>query len=164
MLRNNGDKEGMVDESASNVRISLYRDVLNRGDDLSIKMGGSSMWPFIKDGETVVVRRMRFEDIVTGDVIVVYVNGRMICHRVFRKKHRCIQTKADALTGLDAEISERNILGKVIAQKRGCHTRRCEGRVSSLVGRCIAWGTLVWAPLIPGLRRLKKYVLNVIAV
>jgi len=72
-------------ERFKDVFVKLYRDVLDRGQDLEIKVGGSSMWPFIRDGETLVLHKTSIRDIARGDVIATYAGRRLLCHRVFRK-------------------------------------------------------------------------------
>ncbi len=149
-----------MDEQFRNVSVELYKEVLGRGEDLEIKVGGSSMWPFIKDGETLVIRKVSLDNISRGDVVAVYVDQKLTCHRVFKKSKEFIQTKADALIGLDARVSYEDVLGRVVAQKRNNHVHICEGWVALLMGQCILLFSFVWAPIIPVLRRCKATLIR----
>lgn len=145
-----------MDNQIKDVSIQLYREVLNRGDDLEIKVGGSSMWPFIKDGEVLVLRKAPLSDIAQGDVIATYSDQRLLCHRVFEKGEDFVRTKADALVGMDAKAAYTDVLGKVIAHRHNDRLTKCEGRLSILKGQCILWCSFLWAPVIPLLRCFKK--------
>lgn len=147
-----------MNEQISEARMELYKKTLSQGEDLHIKVGGSSMWPFIKDGEVLLVRRVPFDQIYQGDVIITYVDQNLICHRVFNKDQQSVRTKADALVGLDAQISKKEILGKAIGIKRGDHVQGCDGWLSGVIGRCIVWITFLWAPMIPVLRWMKRKI------
>jgi hypothetical protein len=144
-----------MNEHFKSVSVMLYREILERGDPLEIKVGGSSMWPFVRDGETLILRKTALNDFGKGDIIATYADQRLICHRVFRKGKDFIQTKADALPGLDAKISFGDVLGKVVARRRNEHFYKCDDRLSTLKGKCILWFSFFWAPLIPALRRFK---------
>ncbi len=59
----------------------------------TVTIHGQSMYPTLKDGETVLVRASRPEDIKKFDIIVYSKNEQVICHRVVK-----VMTEAEKRT------------------------------------------------------------------
>lgn len=108
-------------------------------NDIWINIKGKSMSPFLKDGVAALVSRpMR---VSCADILVYRYEGQIIAHRLIRRRKTrsgniLYQTKADNGYSLDEPVSLENILGKVIAVKRGDKIFRLDtvfGRFSALV-------------------------------
>lgn len=46
---------------------------------------GYSMWPFLKQGERVIVKKVPLEELKIGDIILYRENGQLVCHRLVKK-------------------------------------------------------------------------------
>jgi hypothetical protein len=103
---------------------ALSAQILRRGGALRFRAQGSSMRPFVRDGDLVEVRSIDQRRLRRGDV-VLYVDddGRPFVHRVIeveRKDGRSIaSTRGDAMRVNDGPIDAVQILGRVSAAKRG---------------------------------------------
>jgi signal peptidase I len=99
---------------------SLFADILKHDLDLRLKVTGRSMYPFIMNGETVILRKTPARSLQCGDIIY-YVNsiGMPVLHRITEKKKLqngefSFITKGDALLHKDLPISQKQILAKAL--------------------------------------------------
>ncbi len=84
---------------------------------------GASMVPYLIDGDKVLVRKVRPEEVKVGDIIVFSgKDGQTIAHRVARifPKDGLIyfQTKGSLPRHFDPPVSEDKLIGKIFALKR----------------------------------------------
>src|SRR3989449_769264 len=106
----------------------LAMQVLRRDGHLRITARGSSMMPFIRDGEVVGVATTKSTEVGVGDV-VCYERppGRLFLHRVIGLAGDGFVAKGDALAF--TEVVERaHVLGKVITIERHGRGRRLDTR------------------------------------
>jgi hypothetical protein len=107
-------------------RLSLAMDMLNevieRDEDVPLKTFGLSMTPTIRDGEWVIVRRMRAEEVGLGDVVIYQAGNIFVAHRVIRKRARdgdiYFTVKGDAHLAAEGEITQEEIVAKVVALQK----------------------------------------------
>jgi signal peptidase I len=106
-----------IDLSSSEVT-SLFEDILNRGLSLRTRVTGASMTPFLKGGEILTIRKVRFSSLRIGDLI--FFKGRrgyLVLHRIIRRSwlNGCLNfhTKGDGTSALDEPVDEDHVLGKV---------------------------------------------------
>lgn len=76
----------------------LIIDSLRKNGPLTIKAIGTSMWPFIREGDLVLLEESSLEKIDVGD-LVVYVKPKkldiLISHRVVKKTGKSLISKGD---------------------------------------------------------------------
>ena len=46
---------------------------------------GFSMWPFMRQGEKLVIKKARIDDLRVGDIILYRANNQIVCHRLVKK-------------------------------------------------------------------------------
>jgi len=88
---------------------------------------GQSMFPWIRSGDYVYVRRCAMASVSRGDVVLYERGRRLFVHRVVklvrdRAHENCVTeliTKGDALDGRDAPVTESEFLGRVTRIHRG---------------------------------------------
>ncbi|MDA8239679.1 MAG: S24/S26 family peptidase [Nitrospiraceae bacterium] len=91
----------------------IAEEVLRKGNNLSFIAGGSSMSPFIKDGDTVVVQPA--QSLHIGDTTLCKApEGRLILHRVVKVTTSGVVTRGDACLTDDGFTSIENTLGRVV--------------------------------------------------
>lgn len=156
--------------------ISSIREVvaeeLKYGQSLRTNTKGSSMYPFIKKDDMVIVKPIKFEQTRIGDIIVYKraAEGDFTMHRLIRKRkdkqgRDFLFTKADASIHGDFPVYSPDVYGKVviIEQKNG-RTINLETRFNRLFAYYLAY--LSWtsaylkeAIFFPSqfLRRVRKY-------
>lgn len=128
------------------LKVELFKQELRQNKPVKIKVWGSSMWPFLKPGDTVIVTPVDIEKVSVGDIVLTYLSNRTICHRVFRKKGRTLQTKPDALPGTDSFIREDAFLGRITAKVVDGETLNMDGYLFRCTGFIISKLSLVIVP------------------
>lgn len=104
------------------------------------------MYPTLKIGEMVVVKRVSFESIRVGDIIgFTSHKGIPLVHRVVWKTSKKITTVADASRRADIPITRKDLLGKIIMKKNHDYWISASSPKISLM---IAWlsGKIVNSP------------------
>jgi hypothetical protein len=101
----------------------ISRNIRNRGSACLRALGGS-MFPWIRPGDLLFVRKCEFEAASPGDVILFERGGRFFVHRVLRRvlladaqsfaEATALITKGDALDGEDLPVAADQFLGRVI--------------------------------------------------
>jgi signal peptidase I len=106
-----------------------------------LPVSGQSMWPFLNDGDRVLVAWGR-DNLRPGDLLVYQVNGRLVIHRLIEIRQtptaRRFITCGDNVRRADPPVYAPQIVGPVVAAERGeriFHLRRFHWR---LFGRGVA--------------------------
>ena len=100
----------------------LLQDVLRKGVPFTFRAKGSSMSPFIKDGDDLTLFPLNGISPGLGDVVAFIHKGTGMpfIHRVIGKKGNTYLLKGDNATETDGLISESDILGCVrMVERRG---------------------------------------------
>lgn len=103
--------------------VELLADALCRGGAVSLRVLGGSMWPWLRSGDVISVRREDPARIQRGDIVLFAREGRLFAHRVIRKAlcegRAVLLTKGDALPRADAPLANDELLGRVVSFRRG---------------------------------------------
>ena len=79
---------------------------------------GFSMWPFLKQGDRVIAKKIPVKELKIGDIALYQKNGQMICHRLVRKIVKeddvLFYVRGDNSFSSPELISENAFIGKVI--------------------------------------------------
>lgn len=98
----------------------LLAAVLARGTPFRFQASGSSMSPFIRDGDVITLApappRLLFGDVAA---FVNPGNNRLSVHRVVNRGHHAYLIRGDNASEPDGIISHADILGRVIHVERG---------------------------------------------
>jgi signal peptidase I len=116
---------GVLDLSGPDLE-TLLRAVLARNVPFRFRARGSSMHPFIRDGDRVTVSPVGGGRFHPGDV-VTFVDpavGRLIVHRIIAVSHGDFLIQGDHNPSPDGWIPKENVLGRVtLAERDGKRTR-----------------------------------------
>lgn len=80
---------------------------------------GYSMWPFLKDGEKVIVKEIPIEQLRVGDIILYRADNKSVCHRLVNKikdaGRYMLYVRGDNSLSAPQIIAEDMYKGKVVA-------------------------------------------------
>jgi signal peptidase I len=102
----------------------ISAQVLNNGGSFSFQAHGSSMYPFICDGDILTVKQVEYSGLKVGDIIFYKsLADRLVVHRIVGEKKQTDQqfflTRGDALLHNDGWIYYDRVLGKVVSIQQG---------------------------------------------
>ena len=129
-------------------------------EDLFFKTTGFSMWPFLKEGERLIIKKVPPETLNVGDLILYKANNQTICHRLVRKvSHReeqLLYARGDNSKSLPELITKQTFLGKAIGIIRNGKTVNFTTKRRRFINRLI----VVIAPLVCVRLRIGKVLLR----
>lgn len=122
---------------------ALAAELLGAGRAIRFSARGSSMSPFIRDGDIVTVRPARAADLRPGSVaLFVRPDGEVMLHRVLGLDQRAnppvIIARGDARTGPCDTFVPDGLLGQAASARRGARTIRLDPPLARWLG-------LLWA-------------------
>jgi len=94
--------------------------VLNKGMTFRFKARGSSMSPFLKDGDVLTISPKRQNFFGKGDVVAYrhQMLNKIVIHRIIGKKNGFYMLKGDNTAGNTDLVCEKDILGYVSRVER----------------------------------------------
>jgi len=121
--------------------VSLMTDLLSHGYGARFRAPGRSMYPTIREGETITVQPVDLCNVKPGDILLYLVAKRVIAHRLVSIESKNPQSSAlstqhsalfsplstflfrgDASATLDEPVAAQQVLGKVVSVERGGHS------------------------------------------
>lgn len=111
------DEEGAL---AMPVLVELLRAILDKGKPFRFEATGSSMSPFVRDGDVITVSPLSDLSPRLGDVVAFIrpENEKLVVHRVVGKRDGFYLIKGDSTTNYTDVIPGANILGRVSRVER----------------------------------------------
>lgn len=94
----------------------------------AVSFHGKSMWPFLDEGDDVVVEPVTWEAIRPGDVITCRLDDRFPTYRVVRKRHGRLTLRGDNWPQARFTAWPEDVLGRAVARRRGDRTLSVEER------------------------------------
>jgi hypothetical protein len=154
----------------SGILIAVIDDALTSGNMVRFRAEGSSMYPAIRDGETITVVAVVPDEVVRGDVLLCRHGTRVLAHRVVgiatNGPERLFQLKGDAKIECDAPVGAGAIVGAVVSVRRhgrliplrgrAAHMRRAVGAAASRARNFVAGGATVLPVLATVAARLNR--------
>lgn len=131
--------------------VSMLRELVEGGHEVSIPVKGSSMSPFLRDGLDTVYFKAPDRALKIGDIVFFQRrNGQYILHRICKIEGDCFYVIGDAQNEPEGPIAREQIFGVVTKVARN--------------GKFITAGNLRWelfaklwpriVPLRPKIRRI----------
>jgi hypothetical protein len=104
------------------------------------------MYPWVRPGDQIFVRRYDFSQVVAGDIILYERANRLFAHRVTRRIVRpnleghasFLVVQRDAADRADASVSAKEFLGRAIRIHRGKRHIDLESFSQTVMGRIVA--------------------------
>jgi len=130
--------------------ILLTEELLKEGFIIQINVGGYSMFPYLRKGNTIFIKKESINTLKTGDVIVFRSVNKMIAHRIIsiRKKNSQVKilTKGDSLGFFDKPMTEERYIGKIIEIYRNDKTILIDTPIHLLLNKLIALISVISIP------------------
>ncbi|MCX7957433.1 MAG: signal peptidase I [Deltaproteobacteria bacterium] len=106
------------------ITIKTIRDAIERHGRFRFNVKGTSMFPFLIDGDQVIIEKVLPEDLSAGDIVMYVRNNLMVVHRIIRiyttsKGRRLFILRGDNLSYEDPPVWEEDIGGKAAKVIRG---------------------------------------------
>jgi len=115
----------------------VIRDALERGQSVSLTANGSSMLPFIHDGDTIELIKPR-ASLMPGDIVLAEsAVDRYVLHRVVRIGENRVFLRGDAQKQCEGPLPRQAVLARIV-------TANHHGRVRVLDRGIWHWVGLVW--------------------
>lgn len=118
---------------------------------------GFSMWPFLKDGQKVLVKKVAPVEFRRGDLVLYLVADQLVCHRLLRRDKKdgkwLFYCRGDASLGNGDQVCEELVEGKVIAVISGARVVNLETHLQRFWARVIL---VILAPLLAYLDKIYK--------
>jgi len=120
----------------------LAVEILDRQQGIVFRAHGRSMWPFIRDADTLHVESVPSAQLRIGDIVLFRAaGGALLVHRIVRRRQgesgASWVTRGDALFAADAPFAAGQLLGRV-----ACRIRR--RRAVRLDRGWRRWAGLCW--------------------
>ncbi len=127
----------------SRVLMPVIRAALERDQRVRMTINGSSMSPFIRDGDVVELESVRSRPVLGDMVLVRRSEDYYVLHRVVRIEGDEFFLRGDAQQHSEGPFTRRDVLGKVIASYHSGRVRdfdRGTWRLAMLIWmRCAPW-------------------------
>jgi len=144
------------------VYTQLLREWIDAGEPAWLPLSGESMVPFLPSGSKVLVSQTTAGQIGLGDLLLYEAEGRIICHRVLRRRRQgasyIFLTKGDGWRRTDPWVSAGQVIGTVIGIHRNGRLIRLGTRLRRLQAVTAAALSLIVAGLLAVSRRAKELV------
>lgn len=95
------------------LRSTLAVEFLRGGRAVELPLGGSSMRPLFAPGDVLRVRPAAASELRAGDVVIVDLGGRLLCHRLVYIADDRVVTRGDAAPDCDPPQPAAAVVGRV---------------------------------------------------
>lgn len=139
--------------------LDIAGEILDREQQFSFRALGTSMSPFIKDGDAVTL--LRDQNPSVGDVVLLKTDeGKLYLHRVVKKAKSGVVTRGDASFDEDGFTPCRNILGKVVKVSGKGYNFHLRRPIKRLISKRIIFSEGLYQ--YPSIMRLGKKIARII--
>ncbi|RLQ96271.1 S24/S26 family peptidase [Falsibacillus albus] len=109
----------LVDQST----VLLLKDVIQKEGKIRLPASGSSMYPFIQQGDMCQFVYVQQHEWKKGDILLFFSESlRLVAHRYYGKHHDKLLFKGDSNLGFDPPIKPEQVIGKLsVIEKKGKH-------------------------------------------
>ena len=117
------------------------------------------MWPFLKPGDKLIVKKFPLEDLSIGDIILYIKDSQPVCHRLIKKirykEGYLLYTRGDNSKSAESVIGDM-FRGKAIGVLRKGHIKNLTTRYQRFINRAI----VIMNPLIRGSLKVVKFMIG----
>jgi signal peptidase len=92
-------------------------------DILFCEVTGFSMWPTLKQGDNLLIKRISAESLKSGDIVAYMTDNKVVCHRLVKKIRRqedlFLHIRGDCSVSWGELIKKEEFVGKAVAIVKG---------------------------------------------
>ncbi|MCI0920749.1 S24/S26 family peptidase [Sphingobacterium rhinopitheci] len=135
---------------SNDILLGSVVELIKNGKHVKINISGSSMQPFLFDGDAILLTNISFSTIKLGDIILAKYNGAYVLHRVIRKKNSCVFIAGDNNLSQIEKIEAINILAiavKLFRSNRVISLTSIYSRLLGVIWYCLRPLRKVYAKL-----------------
>jgi hypothetical protein len=114
----------------------VMKEALATGTVVRFRAEGASMYPTIRDGDTITIAAVSTGEVVRGDVLLCRHDQRVLAHRVvdvtMHRAKRFFGLRGDAKAACDVPVAADDVFGRVISVRRNEREVRLCGRPARL--------------------------------
>jgi len=92
---------------------------MNEQEQTLFLVKGFCMWPFLKDGQKVLVKKVAPQEFRRGDLVLYRASGQLLCHRLLRRGQKggkwLFYCRGDASLGVSEAVGDDMVEGKVMS-------------------------------------------------
>jgi signal peptidase I len=130
----------------------LAAEILTGGNNLRFRARGSSMRPFIYDGDILEIKPEHGGSIRQADIVLCKIpSGHIVAHRVVKKEQHdsgdVLLLQGDALYNPDGIIRSNEVLGVVVSVERNKRITRLDTPIKRILAQ-------LWIVAVPILRQI----------
>ncbi len=152
----------MNDQIGSSELLGIGSQLLDEAKELRLQVGGSSMFPYLRNGDIAHIVKCPLEELRPGHVVVYNGGHRWIAHRLMRisknKDHWTLVTHGDSCLRPDLAFTEENYAGRIISVERKGASWRIDGKGHHRFGKIVLCARAVIHPLFHGLAMPQRIV------
>ena len=115
--------------------------LLRSGKTTDVAANGLSMFPFLLPSDILRVKPVSPQSLKRGQIVVYELNQKIISHRYIKTVNEMIICKGDGLIHYDAPVSNKNLLGVVVARTRNNKTKTLTSARTRVVEYLQSWTT-----------------------
>lgn len=134
-------------------------------DLIYINTSGYSMWPFLKQGEKLMVKKIPVENLKRGDLVLYRAGDRLVCHRLMKKAENkeevLFYVRGDNSLSPPECIAKDRYVGKAVAVVKNDKIFSLETKMRGHIGGIIvavaplvSAGNSMFRPYYQGLRNI----------
>jgi ATP-binding cassette subfamily B protein len=136
-----------------NIQNELYEmtdALLDSQQQVKLRVGGTSMFPFLKHGDIITISKCSISELRIGDVVVFKTDGKWIAHRllkiILKNNKTFLLTKGDTCRFKDPLFAEEQYAGKVISFERKLKEKKTDASLLSFISIFIARFSVLLSP------------------
>jgi signal peptidase I len=103
-------------------KLDFSLQLIEEKGKIYLRLSGFSMFPFLKEGDVALIKKVEINALKIGDVIVFKHGQKMIAHRLMEinqnEEHYTLTTKGDTSKKIDPLFNEADYVGKIISFNR----------------------------------------------
>lgn len=147
---------------AKQMLATISEKLLLQGHQIELRLGGNSMYPFLRSGDLAVIEPVEMTSVKTGDIILFKQEDRYIAHRVLACKADHLICKGDAMPHKDPPVSTDELLGRIRAYRRAKRHVELKSPLRQGANSFLALCSPYTPPLYRLLAKLKRQLTRII--
>lgn len=132
-----------VDAAGNSLLLDIGSQLLADAMEVRLKVGGSSMFPYLRSGDIAHVVKTPLEALQPGSVVAFHRVDRWVAHRLLQIEKKgenwTLVTRGDSCLSADPPFTQEHYEGQLVAVARGRKAWRIDGPSHLRYGKMVAY-------------------------